>query len=466
MKARKRALVTVFCLVLVGVLVTVGAVIVIGNSIDRSGWQTENGQYFYLNPKGERITGWLEAEDGSQYYFGADAAMVTGRQEIDGETYWFSAGGRMRTGWMEEDGTVRYLRADGTAATGWNEVDGADRYFLPDGALAMGWHSVDGERRYFTDDGTVASGWQMVDGSRYYFNSGTVATGWLRLEEGTYYLDGSGHCVTGLNQIDGKTYYFFQSDGMQHTGWLDLGENRYYFGEDGAAVSGWQDIDGTHSYFNEDGSVHRGWLQREEYTYYMLEDGTAATSPTMIDGQMCYFTPEGIYVLLVNYANPIPENYKVDLVRYGEWSRVASVAEQHLRQMILDCRATGIQCWLNCGFRTQDEQTTILEDRTKEYVEKRGMGWDEAEAEALKTVAVPGYSEHQTGLAMDIVCSVDPVWLHEHCWEYGFILRYPESKSDITHIDFEHWHYRYVGTEVSMAMKDTGLCLEEYLGAA
>ena len=67
---------------------------------------------------------------------------------------------------------------------------------------------------------------------------------------------------------------------------------------------------------------------------------------------------------------------------------------------------------------------------------------------------------------MDVVCSVDPVWLHEHCWEYGFILRYPEGKSDITGITYEHWHYRYVGTEVSMAMKDSGLCLEEYLGAA
>lgn len=67
---------------------------------------------------------------------------------------------------------------------------------------------------------------------------------------------------------------------------------------------------------------------------------------------------------------------------------------------------------------------------------------------------------------MDIVGSAMLTWLHEHCWEYGFILRYPEGKEDITGIVYEHWHYRYVGTKVSMAMKDTGLTLEEYVGAA
>ena len=133
--------------------------------------------------------------------------------------------------------------------------------------------------------------------------------------------------------------------------------------------------------------------------------------------------------------------------------------------MILDCRATGIECWLNCGYRTKDEQKRILEERTQEYQED-GLSYQDAYNKALETVALPGYSEHETGLAMDIVCSVTPTWLHEHCWEYGFILRYPENKSDITGISYEHWHYRYVGTKVSMAMKDTGMCLEEYVGAA
>lgn len=248
-------------------------------------------------------------------------------------------------------------------------------------------------------------------------------------------------------------------------GMVDLESGRYFFGDDGRMCTGWQTISDATYYFDDTGAMHTGWLQEDEYRYYFNEDGTMAVSPTVIDGQTCYFTPAGIYILLVNYRNPMPENYTPNLVRYGEWARVDAVAEQHLRQMILDCRATGIECWLNCGYRSQEEQNTILNDRTKEYQEK-GLSYQEAYEKALETVALPGYSEHETGLAFDIVCSVTPTWLHEHCWEYGFILRYPEDKADITNIVYEHWHYRYVGTKVSMAMKDTGMCLEEYVGAA
>ncbi len=83
-------------------------------------------------------------------------------------------------------------------------------------------------------------------------------------------------------------------------------------------------------------------------------------------------------------------------------------------------------------------------------------------------MALPGTSEHQLGLCADINGKgVDSVpWLVEHCWEYGFILRFPGEKSDITGIIYEPWHFRYVGTRVSIPMRDNGLCLEEYLGAA
>lgn len=445
-KAKKRAIWILFLIALLGAAAILGAFYYLSVTVDRSGWMERGGQYFYLDEKGKPISGWLE-DEGTRYYFGIDNAMVTGWQEIDGQQYLFSQAGAMRTGWVEMDDCFWYLREDGTPASGWQ--------------------SVDGERRYFLEGGKLATGWQMIDGSRCYLtNGGTMYTGWLYTDEGTYHLNNSGHLSTGLTVVDGVTYYFFEGSGLELQGWLDIDSDRYYFGMDGAMVTGWQYIDGSRYFFDEDGTMHTGWLQDEEYRYYMLEDGSAAASPMVIDGEQCFFTPEGIYVMLVNYRYGLPKNYNPELVRYGEWSRVAAVAENHLRQMILDCRATGVECWLNCGYRTQTEQETILEERTQEYIEKRKMGRTEAKLEALKTVAVPGYSEHQTGLAMDIVCSVDPVWLHEHCWEYGFILRYPENKSHITNISYEHWHYRYVGTRVSMAMKDTGLCLEEYLGAA
>ena len=90
-------------------------------------------------------------------------------------------------------------------------------------------------------------------------------------------------------------------------------------------------------------------------------------------------------------------------------------------------------------------------------------------------MAVPGTSEHQTGLALDIVSAgyqlldeaqedtAEQKWLMEHCWEYGFILRFPEDKTEITGIGYEPWHYRYVGRETAEAIHKSGLCLEEYL---
>ena len=114
----------------------------------------------------------------------------------------------------------------------------------------------------------------------------------------------------------------------------------------------------------------------------------------------------------------------------------------------------------------RQEQTDILEKRTQEHMKEFDLDFDEARKKALETVAVPGTSEHQIGLAVDISGEAANIWLAEHCWEYGFILRYTEEKAEITGITNEPWHFRYVGREISMDMKDSGLCLEEYLGAA
>ena len=91
--------------------------------------------------------------------------------------------------------------------------------------------------------------------------------------------------------------------------------------------------------------------------------------------------------------------------------------------------------------------------------------YDAARAIALQSVAVPGTSEHHLGLAVDLLGEEALVWLNEHCWEYGFIVRYAADKQHITGIADEPWHFRYVGVEVAMELKDSGLCLEEYLGA-
>ncbi len=105
----------------------------------------------------------------------------------------------------------------------------------------------------------------------------------------------------------------------------------------------------------------------------------------------------------------------------------------------------------------------------------QGMDYDSVCGEALKQVMPPGYSEHETGLALDIVSAdyqllddnqettAENIWLRENCWKYGFILRYPADKEDITQISYESWHFRYVGEEAAEYITSNGICLEEYL---
>ena len=110
-----------------------------------------------------------------------------------------------------------------------------------------------------------------------------------------------------------------------------------------------------------------------------------------------------------------------------------------------------------------------LEEKIAEY-QANGYSAEKAKTEAEKWVAIPGTSEHQLGLAVDI--NADGVnsagyevydWLDKHAHEYGFIRRFPESKTDITGVANEPWHYRYVGKKVAAEIHDRGICLEEYL---
>ena len=101
-------------------------------------------------------------------------------------------------------------------------------------------------------------------------------------------------------------------------------------------------------------------------------------------------------------------------------------------------------------------------EKVNQYIAE-GMTKKEAEAETGKSTAIPGHSEHQTGLAVDLNGSDETyAWLAEHCWDYGFILRYPEGKTEITGIIYEPWHFRYVGTELALELKEQGVTMEEY----
>ena len=176
-------------------------------------------------------------------------------------------------------------------------------------------------------------------------------------------------------------------------------------------------------------------------------------------------------LLLVNKENALPEGYE-DFLVLTELSNGTSVAEEiypDLQEMFDDMRAQGIYPVVASGYRTAEEQQKLMDERIASYVEQ-GYTQEDAEAEALLWVNPVGYSEHQTGLAVDI--NADGInsegstvynWLAEYAWEYGFILRYPEDKTDVTGTDYEAWHYRYVGRENAKLIYESGLTLEEFL---
>ena len=178
---------------------------------------------------------------------------------------------------------------------------------------------------------------------------------------------------------------------------------------------------------------------------------------------------------LINWENPLPEDYEAgELTELSNGHAVDSRIYPALQEMMDDARAAGYNPLICSSFRTWDKQSQLYERKVQFYIDQ-GSDRATAEEQAAVWVARPGTSEHQAGLAVDIVSVEYQVldegqedtplqqWLMAHCWEYGFILRYPTDKSDLTGVWYEPWHYRYVGEEAAKAITEQGICLEEYL---
>lgn len=179
--------------------------------------------------------------------------------------------------------------------------------------------------------------------------------------------------------------------------------------------------------------------------------------------------PEEWNLIVVNKWNEAPEDYEVTLTELSNGEKVDSRIYPHLQEMFDAARADGIYPIVREGYRTREEQQEILDEKIQAY---RNEGYSPilAESSAKAYVALPGTSEHELGLAVDINadkgrCTNDEVyaWLATHAHEYGFILRYPLGGTKITGTTYEPWHYRYVGCEAAQEMYETGLTLEEYV---
>jgi D-alanyl-D-alanine carboxypeptidase len=155
-------------------------------------------------------------------------------------------------------------------------------------------------------------------------------------------------------------------------------------------------------------------------------------------------------------------------------NQAAEEAYGPMCDMLSAARKDGMILEVCSSYRSVDRQKELFEEDMRALV-RRGYSYLDAYDEVAKETMPPGYSEHATGLAFDIVAlsyqmlnakqetTAENKWLREHCAEYGFILRYPKEKEDITGISYESWHFRYVGVEIAQYIMENELTLEEFL---
>lgn len=200
-----------------------------------------------------------------------------------------------------------------------------------------------------------------------------------------------------------------------------------------------------------------------EYTY-----DDSVTSSELAE----YQSQQGWQLTLVNNDTPICENCSVILTALDNGQAVDCRIYPQLQKMFDDARSQGIYPTITSSFRTSKDQQEILESKYEHY-QKIGYSDKKAKAYAEEWVAMPGTSEHELGLCVDIASGDSSVtnedvwnWLSKNSYKYGFIQRYTSEKQDITGIIPEEWHFRYVGKKAAEEMHENDLCLEEYLQMA
>lgn len=232
------------------------------------------------------------------------------------------------------------------------------------------------------------------------------------------------------------------------------------------------------SQFNSASVIHEAYAAGVRMELKELEK--AAEKYKSIRDEMARMTEKRIkayneaLLVLVNPWNSIDKDYVPQLVTVEDGFQLDRRCADALRRMLFDCREAGHFPVICSAYRTQEYQQDLFEKKL-ERVLATGVSTEEAPEIAARSVAVPGTSEHQLGLAVDIIdyfyTNLDEgqertgtqKWLMENCVDYGFILRYPNGTTEITGIIYEPWHYRYVGKATAREIAELGVTLEEYL---
>lgn len=185
------------------------------------------------------------------------------------------------------------------------------------------------------------------------------------------------------------------------------------------------------------------------------------------------FSSDDWKLILVNKQHPIPDDYEFHLGTISGNLRCDERIITPLLDMMKAARKDGVSLIICSPYRDMNRQTMLFNNKVERYM-AGGMSYMDAFNLASQAVTVPGSSEHQIGLAIDIISdgysSLDEgfgntaagKWLAENSYKYGFILRYPAGKEDITSIEFEPWHFRYVGVDAATFISENDICLEEF----
>ena len=220
-----------------------------------------------------------------------------------------------------------------------------------------------------------------------------------------------------------------------------------------------------------------GKSQEKEIQFVMAEPENESSQTTLSPEKTVDYASLPWNLKLVNFEHALDETFEpAELSEvdngYAADSRIADAT----KKMIADARSKdNVRIIALSAYRDYDYQMELFENKVQRLQQEKGYSVGKAREEAKTVVAYPGTSEHQLGLALDLVdarhVKLDESqentaaykWLYEHCAEYGFIVRYPNGKTDITGIIYEPWHFRYVGVEAATYIMEHNITLEEYL---
>lgn len=212
-------------------------------------------------------------------------------------------------------------------------------------------------------------------------------------------------------------------------------------------------------------------ISYEELDLENMEDVAPEETPD-VSGEI-KFDPNDWKLILVNKQHPIPEGYEFPLGNINSTMLCDERVIAPLKQMIKAASDEGIGLVICSPYRDLERQEGLFARKINYYMDA-GLSYMDSYNMASQAVTVPGSSEHQMGLAFDIVCGghyeLDDAfgetpagkWLADNSYKYGFVVRYLQGKENITSIEYEPWHFRYVGVEAATIMHDENLCLEEF----